>query len=105
MAPTSGDLSPNFSRMLGRKLRSWRRFRALAPDELAERAGISAELLGSYEAGDTGIESSVLFELLSVLDVGLHELLTSPGPAQRGGSPISQMRPAENGSAPGPRKP
>ena len=91
--------------MLGRKLRSWRRFRALAPDELAERAGISAELLGSYEAGDTGIESSVLFELLSVLDVGLHELLTSPGPAQRGGSPFSQMRPAENGSAPGPRKP
>ena len=82
--------------MLGRRLRLWRRFRALAIDELAERAGTSAELLSSYEAGSTDIDSSTLFELLSVLDVSLHELITSPGPADRSGNAITYMRPGED---------
>lgn len=82
--------------MLGCNIRDWRRFRALAVEDLAERAGTTPELLSNYESGDTGIDSSILFELLSVLDVSLHELITSPGPADRGGSAITNMRPTED---------
>ncbi|MBT5773978.1 MAG: helix-turn-helix transcriptional regulator [Dehalococcoidia bacterium] len=96
MSAASGDFSPDFSRMLGCNLRDWRRFRGLAVDDLAQRAGTTSEILSSYEAGDTGIDSNVLFELLSVLDVSLHELITSPGPADRGGSAITHMRPTED---------
>ena len=96
VSAATGDLSPDFSRMLGCNIRDWRRFRALAVDDLAQRAGTTSEILSAYEAGDTGIDSSVLFELLSVLDVSLHELITSPGPADRGGSAITHMRPTED---------
>ena len=92
----SADPGPDFSRMLGRKLRSWRRFRGLSPTELATRAAVSIELLREAEDGLVAIESDVLTDLLAVLDVSLYELLTSPGPARRRGKAITHMRPTED---------
>ncbi len=96
MSKLSVDPGPDFSRMLGRKLRSWRRFRGLSPTELATRAAVSLELLREAEDGLVVIEDDVLSDLLTVLDVGLYELLTSPGPTPGRGSAIKQMRPAKD---------
>lgn len=91
----SADPGPDFSRMLGRKLRSWRRFRGLSPTELAARAQVSVELVRQAEDGLVALESDVLSDILTLLDVGLYELLTSPGPTAGRGSAITQMRPIE----------
>lgn len=77
--------------MLGRKLRSWRRFRGLSPTELATRTAVSVELLREAEDGLVAIDSDVLSDLLAVLDIGLYELLTSPGPTPGRGSAITHM--------------
>lgn len=85
--------------MLGRRLRSWRRFRGLSPTELARRSSVAVEHLRDAEDGAVAIDSAALTELLAALDVGLYELLTSPGPAERGGRAITQMRPSEDDPA------
>lgn len=95
MPNPSAEPGPDFSRMLGRKLRSWRRFRGLSPTELSANIGIPADLLREVEDGLVAIESATLTELLSELDVSLHELLTSPGPTPGRGSAITQMRSTE----------
>jgi len=86
---TPGYTERGFSRVLGCKIRAWRDFRGFTLAELGASSGISADLLCQVEDGDNTPESAALTQLLSALDVGLYELLTSPGPANRRRTPAS----------------
>jgi len=84
---------PDFTRLLGRRLRSWRRFRGLTPTQLAANVGLPAESLRQFEEGLEELASPQLFALLDELDVNLHDLITA-APDQRGRiRPIATLPP------------
>lgn len=60
-------------RLLGRLLRTARIERKLGTQGLAERAGISRDMLHRIEKGDPRCEIGVVFELAAILGVTLFE--------------------------------
>ena len=92
MGPAQESVNPRFSGLLGRKLRAWRRFCGFTTATLGAHANISVDLLRQIEDGAVSIESTELNSLLAALDVGLYELLTSPGPANRARSATSPLQ-------------
>jgi len=67
--------------LLGRLLRAARIEKKMGTQALAERAGISRDLLHRIEKGDPRCEIGVVFELAAILGVPLFE--PEPGALQR----------------------
>lgn len=60
--------------VFGKNLQDARKSAGLTQDQLAERAGVSARTLASWEAGDTGPDVEGVYTLMAVLGVGADRL-------------------------------
>ncbi|MDR2525511.1 MAG: XRE family transcriptional regulator [Oscillospiraceae bacterium] len=66
----------NMNMEIGVRLREMRELAELSSEALAERLGVSAALLASYEAGEADVPVAVLHEAAAALGVSTTELLT-----------------------------
>ncbi|MBX3689786.1 helix-turn-helix transcriptional regulator [Dokdonella sp.] len=80
-ARTYSRTSQQALRLLGALLRAARIEKKMGTQALAERAGISRDLLRRIEKGDPRCEIGVVFELAAILGVPLFE--PEPGALQR----------------------
>ncbi|MBV9996915.1 MAG: helix-turn-helix transcriptional regulator [Caulobacteraceae bacterium] len=68
-------------RRFGRLVAAHRRNRGLTQDTLAERSGVSTDMISRIEAGATGARFTTIAKLAEALDVDPAELFSSEVPA------------------------
>ncbi|MCP4351048.1 MAG: helix-turn-helix transcriptional regulator [Desulfobacterales bacterium] len=61
--------------LLGKRIKSLRRFRGMTQEELGEKANINYKYLGTLERGEKQATIEILAKIADALDYDLHELL------------------------------
>ncbi|MNI00811.1 HTH-type transcriptional regulator SinR [compost metagenome] len=59
---------------LAKRIRAYRKLKGYTQQELAERSGISLDILGAIERGNRRAEDQILNKIADVLGVSLTEL-------------------------------
>lgn len=75
IGPDSSQTNREFCRLVGARLRSWRRCRGLTQERLALLAGVNQASISNYEKGKRDIPLPALLRLVGALDIGVRELL------------------------------
>ncbi|VDA99152.1 hypothetical protein S1OALGB6SA_215 [Olavius algarvensis spirochete endosymbiont] len=78
----------SFSLQLGQRISNNRKKSGLSQKQLAEKLGISQQLMANYELGQRRIHARLLFQITVILQIGFETLVglkekSKPGPAPK----------------------
>ena len=77
-----------FSSQLGQKISNNRKKSGLTQKQLAEKLGISQQLMANYELGQRRIHANLLFQIAEILQIRIESLVgvkkrSKPGPVPK----------------------
>ena len=85
-------MADSFSFQLGQKISNNRKKSGLTQKQLAEKLGISQQLMANYELGQRRIHAYLLFQIAIILQIRIETLVETKGKSKPGPSPKLQQR-------------
>jgi transcriptional regulator with XRE-family HTH domain len=91
-APYSANMKNGKRSPVGERIAQARQAAGLSQVQLAEKLGVTQQMVGYLERQPVAIRPELLLQLSQALDVSVDELLGQPAKPSRGGGPAGKMR-------------